>query len=135
MMDFIGKWKFKGINMPTPDGTKFFTRETATEDMSEIFDEGEQMLLEFCEDGTYNMIVEAVGEIAETAAEEGYLIREDGYAVVDTAKWEDRDGTIFYDSRPKALSAMKRSTRLSNSLSPKRDSSSITFFTFTKKSE
>lgn len=99
MMDFIGKWKFKGINMPTPDGTKFFTRETATEDMSDIFDEGEQMLLEFCEDGTYNMIVEAVGEIAETAAEEGYLIREDGYAVVDTAKWEDRDGTIFYDSQ------------------------------------
>ncbi len=98
-MDFIGKWKLKGINVPTENGVQFFTRETAPEEMGEVFDEGEQMLLEFCEDGTYNMIVEAVGEIAEAAAAEGYPIREDGYAVVSSAKWEDRDGKIFYDSQ------------------------------------
>lgn len=97
-MDFIGKWKFKGINMPTENGVRFFTRENAPDDMSDVFDEGEQMLLEFCEDGTYNMIVEAVGEVAESAEAEGYTIREDGYAVVISAKWEDRDGKIFYDS-------------------------------------
>lgn len=98
-MEFIGKWKLKGINMPTENGMQFMTRETAPEEALDVFDEGEQMLLEFCEDGTYHMIAEAVGELAETAEAEGYPIREDGFIVVSTATWENRDGKIFYDSQ------------------------------------
>lgn len=98
-MNIIGKWKLKGMNIPTENGFVLYTMDNFPEEYADIFNENKDMLLEFCEDGTYNMIVEAVGEIAEAAAAENYPIREDGYAVVGTAKWEDRDGKIFYDSQ------------------------------------
>lgn len=98
-MNIVGKWKLKGLNIPTADGAELYTVDNYPEEYEDIFNENKDMVLEFCADGTYNMIMEAVGEIAETAEAEGYPIREDGYVVVDSATWEDRDGTIFYDSQ------------------------------------
>lgn len=98
-MDVIGKWKLKGINVPTENGFVLYNLDNYPEEYADVFNENKGMLLEFCADGTYNMIMEAVGEIAESAKAEGYPIREDGYVVIGSAKWEDRDGKIFYDSQ------------------------------------
>lgn len=98
-MNIVGKWKFKGINFPAADGPVFYMEDNCPEEYMDVINENKDMILEFCEDGTYHMIVKAVGEIAELCAAEGYPIREDGYAVVDGARWEDRDGRIFYDSQ------------------------------------
>lgn len=97
-MDIIGKWKLKSMNIPTPDGMVLCTKDNVPEECKEIYAEGESMDLEFLEDGTYNVIQKAEGELAELAKEEGLEIRPDGYVVAFSAKWEDRDGTIYYDS-------------------------------------
>lgn len=96
-MNVIGKWKLKGINMPTENGIVTYTAENMTDEYAEVFNESKDMILEFLEDGTLNSIIEAVGKYLEMAKEEGIEPREDGYLVVSTVKWEDRNGKIFYD--------------------------------------
>lgn len=98
-MNIVGKWKLKGLNIPTADGAELYTVDNYPEEYAEIFDENKDMILEFCEDGTLNTVVKADGQYLEMAAEEGLEPREDGFIVVDSVKWEDRDGTIFYDSQ------------------------------------
>lgn len=96
-MDIIGKWKFKGMNVPTEDGMVFYNKEDIPEDFADVRANAEAFDLEFLADGTYNMIGKAEGELAEQAEEEGMEIREDGYVVAFSAKWEDRNGDIYYD--------------------------------------
>lgn len=98
-MNIIGKWKLKGMNVPTENGLELYTVENFPEEYEDVLNENKDMLLEFCEDGTLNTVVEAVSPYLEMAAEEGVEPREDGYIVFDTVKWEDRDGKIFYDSQ------------------------------------
>lgn len=97
-MNFIGKWKLKGMNVPTENGMVLYTRDTIPEEFKETYEEAAACELEFLEDGTYNMIQKVEGELAEQAKAEGMEIRDDGYVVALTAKWEDRDGTIYYDT-------------------------------------
>lgn len=96
-MNIIGKWKFKGINIPTENGMILYTKDNIPEEYKDACAEAESMDLEFLEDGTYNVIQKAEGELAEQAEAEGMEIRPDGYVVAFSAKWEDRDGTIYYD--------------------------------------
>lgn len=98
MQDFLGKWKLKGINIPTENGFEFYTKDTLPEEYTENYDEANQFLLEFLEDGTFNVIAEAVGEYAQMAKDEGIEIREDGFIVVLPATWENRDGVVYYDT-------------------------------------
>lgn len=97
-MNIIGKWKLKGINVPTENGPVFYSKDNIPEEYAEVFNENKDMLLEFLEDGTLNTIVEAVGPYLELAAEAGIEAREDGYMVANSVKWENRNGTIYYDS-------------------------------------
>lgn len=97
-MNIIGKWQLKGVNIPTADGLKYYDKADVPEEFLDVLAESEQTILEFLEDGTYNIILKAEGEIAEAAIAEGMEIREDGYVVELSATWEDRDGVIYYDS-------------------------------------
>lgn len=97
-MDLIGRWTLKGINVPTENGMAYYTKETLPEEYEESYAEAAAFDLEFLEDGTYNMIGKAEGELAEQAKEAGIEIREDGYVVAMSATWEDRDGILYYDS-------------------------------------
>lgn len=96
-MNIIGKWKLKGMNIPTENGMVFCTKENIPEEYSDTYTEAESMELAFLEDGTYNVIQKVEGELAEQAKAEGMEIRPDGYAVALSATWEDRNGTIYYD--------------------------------------
>lgn len=98
-MNIIGKWKLKGLNIPTENGLVLYTIDNYPEEYEDIFNENKDMILEFCEDGALNTIVEATEPYLEMAAEEGMETREDGFIVCDTVTWEDRDGKIFYDSQ------------------------------------
>lgn len=97
-MKLIGKWKLKGINVPTENGPVSYTKDNIPEEYADVFNENKDMLLEFLEDGTLNTIVEAVGPYLEMAAESGIEAREDGYIVAFSTRWEDRNGTIYYNS-------------------------------------
>ena len=97
-MNIIGKWKLKGMNVPTADGMVFYTKETVPEEFKEAFEETALTELEFLENGTYNMIQKVEGELAEQAKAEGMEIRDDGYVVALSATWEDRNGTVYYDT-------------------------------------
>ena len=97
-MNFLGKWQLKGVNIPTADGMKYYDKADVPEEFIDVLAEAEPTVLEFLEDGTYNIILKAEGEIAEAAIAEGAEIREDGYIVELSAKWEDRNGIIYYDS-------------------------------------
>ncbi len=83
-MNIIGKWKLSSINAPG--------------DTAELFEENKDMLLEFLCDGTLNTIVLAVEPYISMAAEAGDEAREDGYIVLYSSRWEERDGDIYYDS-------------------------------------
>lgn len=96
-MNIIGKWKLKGMNIPTENGMMFCTKENIPEEYSDTYTEAESMELAFLEDGTYNVIQKVEGELAEQAKAEGMEISPDGYAVALSATWEDRNGTIYYD--------------------------------------
>lgn len=97
-MDFIGKWKLKGIYAPTENGPVLYTKESIPADFADVFEENRDMVLEFLEDGTLNTIVEATGPYLEMAAESGAEVREDGYLVAFSTRWEKRDGKPYYNS-------------------------------------
>lgn len=118
-MNIIGKWKLKGINIPTENGPVFYTGADFPEEYVDIFNENKDMILEFCEDGTLNTIVEATGAYLEMAAAEGIAPREDGFIVVDAVKWEDRGGESSTTLRQRARFLMSRLTPLLRSMLPK----------------
>lgn len=97
-MNIIGKWKLKGMNIPTENGLVLYTKDNFPEEYADVFNENKDMLLEFLEDGTLNTIVEATGPYLDMAAEEGIEAREDGYLVCFSTHWENRNGRIYYDS-------------------------------------
>ncbi len=99
-MDIRGIWKVKEIRVPTPDGEKVFSPDNPPED--ERFEgsvELMQYLTEFAEDGTLNTLMFVPDEMREEAAKHGAVVREDGYAAVDSSTWKEENGKFYYDTK------------------------------------
>ena len=98
-MDIRGIWKVKEVRMPTPDGEKVFTPDNPPED--ERFEGAVEMMqyrTEFAEDGVLNTLMFVPEEMREEAAKHGAVVREDGYAVVESTVWKEENGKIYYDT-------------------------------------
>ena len=99
-MDIRGIWKVKEVHVPTPDGEKVFTPDNPPED--EMFEEMAEMMqwrTEFADDGALNTLMLVPEEMKAEAAKHGVDVRDDGYAVIDSTQWEERDGKFFYDTK------------------------------------
>ena len=98
-MDVRGVWKVKEVHVPTPDGEKVFTPDNPPED--ERFEGAVEMMqyrTEFAEDGVLNTLMFVPEEMREEAAKHGAVVREDGYAVVESTVWKEENGKIYYDT-------------------------------------
>ena len=98
-MDIRGIWKVKEVRMPTPDGEKVFTPDNPPED--ERFEGAVEMMqyrTEFAEDGVLNTLMFVPEEMREEAAKQGAVVREDGYAAVESTVWKEENGKIYYDT-------------------------------------
>ena len=98
-MDVLGVWKVKEVHVPTPDGEKVFTPDNPPED--ERFEGAVEMMqyrTEFAEDGTLNTLMFVPEEMREEAAKHGAVVREDGYAAVESTVWKEENGKIYYDT-------------------------------------
>jgi len=99
-MDIRGIWKVKEVHVPTPDGEKVFTPDNPPED--EMFEEMVAMMqwrTEFADDGMLNTLMFVPDEMKAEAAKHGVDVRDDGYAVIDSTEWEERDGKFFYNTK------------------------------------
>ena len=98
-MDVRGVWKVKEVHVPTPDGEKVFTPDNPPED--ERFEGAVDMMqyrTEFAEDGVLNTLMFVPEEMREEAAKHGAVVREDGYAAVESTVWKEENGKIYYDT-------------------------------------
>ena len=98
-MGVRGVWKVKEVHVPTPDGEKVFTPDNPPED--ERFEgavEMMQYLTEFAEDGTLNTLMFVPEDKRGEAAKHGVVVREDGYAAVESTVWKEENGKIYYDT-------------------------------------
>lgn len=98
-MDVRGVWKVKEVHVPTPDGEKVFTPDNPPED--ERFEGAVEMMqyrTEFAEDGALNTLMFVPEEMREEAAKHGAVVREDGYAAVESTVWKEENGKIYYDT-------------------------------------
>ena len=98
-MDVRGVWKVKEVHVPTPDGEKVFTPDNPPED--ERFEGAVEMMqyrTEFAEDGVLNTLMFVPEEMREEAAKHGAVVREDGYAAVESTVWTEETGKISYDT-------------------------------------
>ena len=98
-MDVRGVWKVKEVHVPTPDGEKVFTPDNPPED--ERFEGAVEMMqyrTEFAEDGVLNTLMFVPEEMREEAAKQGAVVREDGYAAVESTVWKEENGKIYYDT-------------------------------------
>lgn len=99
-MDIRGIWKVKEIRVPTPDGEKVFSPDNPPED--ERFEGSVELmryLTEFAEDGTLSTLMFVPDEMREEAAKHGAVVREDGYAAVDSSTWKEENGKFYYDTK------------------------------------
>ena len=99
-MDIRGIWKVKEIRVPTPDGEKVFSPDNPPDD--ERFEGSVELmryLTEFAEDGTLNTLMFVPDEMREEAAKHGAVVREDGYAAVDSSTWKEENGKFYYDTK------------------------------------
>lgn len=98
-MDVRGVWKVKEVHVPTPDGEKVFTPDNPPED--ERFEGVVEMMqyrTEFAEDGTLNTLMFVPEDKRGEAAKHGAVVREDGYAAVESTVWKEENGKIYYDT-------------------------------------
>ena len=99
-MDICGIWKIKEISVPTPEGVKTYSRDNMPE--GEMYEDFKQMidsLTEFVADGTLNTLFPVPEEMKEKAANLGAVVRDDGYAVVESTTWKEQDGRFYYDTK------------------------------------
>ena len=99
-MDSRGRWKVKEVRVPTPDGTKVFTPDNPPED--ERFESSAEFLqyrMEFAEGGVLNTLMFVPEEMREEAAKHGAVVREDGYAPIESTVWKEENGKIYYDTK------------------------------------
>ena len=98
-MEIRGVWKVKEVHVPTPDGEKVFTPDNPPED--ERFEGAVEMMqyrTEFAEDGTLNTLMFVPEDKRGEAAKHGAVVREDGYAAVESTVWKEENGKIYYDT-------------------------------------
>lgn len=98
-MDSIGKWKFKELHLPTPDGIKVFTPDNLPK--GEEFEEFARIaacVTEFAPDGVVYMLMSVPEEFVEAARSEDVVFR-DGMGIMDTTAWKEQDGKFFYDTK------------------------------------
>lgn len=99
-MDVRGVWKVKEVHVPTPDGEKVFTPDNPPED--ERFEGAVEMMqyrTEFAEDGVLNTLMFVPEAMREEAAKQGAVVREDGYAPIESTTWKEVDGKFYYDTK------------------------------------
>ena len=99
-MDICGIWKVKEVRVPTPDGEKVFTPDNPPED--ERFEGSAELMqyrTEFAKDGVLNTLMFVPEEMREEAAKHGAVVREDGYAAVESTVWKEENGKIYYDTK------------------------------------
>ena len=58
-----------------------------------------QWRTEFADDGMLNTLMFVPDEMKAEAAKHGVDVRDDGYAVIDSTEWEERDGKFFYNTK------------------------------------
>ncbi len=99
-MNICGIWKVKEVRVPTPDGEKVFTPDNPpTDDRFEGSAELMRYRTEFAEDGTLNTLMFVPEEMREEAAKHGAVVREDGYAAVESTVWKEENGKFYYDTK------------------------------------
>lgn len=98
-MDIRGIWKVKEVRVPTPDGEKVFTPDNPpTDERFEGSAELMQYRTEFAEDGVLNTLMFVPEDMREEAAKHGAVVREDGYAPIESTTWKEADGKFYYDT-------------------------------------
>ena len=86
--------------MPTPDGEKVFTPDNPpTDERFEGSAELMQYRTEFAEGGVLNTLMFVPEDKREEAAKYGAVVREDGYAAVESTVWKEENGKYFYDTK------------------------------------
>lgn len=99
-MNICGIWKVKEVRVPTPDGEKVFTPDNPpTDDRFEGSAELMRYRTEFAEDGTLNTLMFVPEEMREEAAKHGAVVREDGYAAIESTVWKEENGKFYYDTK------------------------------------
>lgn len=99
-MNICGIWKVKEVHVPTPDGEKVFTPDNPpTDERFEGSAELMQYRTEFTEDGTLNTLMFVPEEMREEAAKHGAVVREDGYAAIESTVWKEENGKFYYDTK------------------------------------
>ena len=99
-MNICGIWKVKEVRVPTPDGEKVFTPDNPpTDERFEGSAELMQYRTEFTEDGTLNTLMFVPEEMREEAAKHGAVVREDGYAAIESTVWKEENGKFYYDTK------------------------------------
>lgn len=79
-----------------------------------------QYWTEFAEDGVLNTLMFVPEEMREEAAKHGAVVREDGYAPVESTTWKEADGKFYYMTRrSRARFSGKRLTLLRRFRSPR----------------
>ena len=99
-MNICGIWKVKEVRVPTPDGEKVFTPDNPPTD--ERFEGSAELMryrTEFAEDGTLNTLMFVPEEMREEAAKHGAVVREDGYAAIESTIWKEENGKFYYDTK------------------------------------
>ena len=98
-MDIRGIWKVREVHVPTPEGERIFTPDNPPEE--ERFEsciELMQCRTEFAEDGVLNTLMFVPEDMREEAAKHGAVVREDGYAPIESTTWKEADGKFYYDT-------------------------------------
>ena len=99
-MDIRGIWKVREVHVPTPEGEMVFTPDNPpTDERFEGSAELMNYLTEFAEDGVLNTLMFVPEEMREEAAKHGAVVREDGYAAVESTAWKEENGKFYYDTK------------------------------------
>ena len=99
-MDIRGIWKVREVHVPTPEGERIFTPDNPPEE--ERFESCIEMMqcrTEFAEDGVLNTLMFVPEDMREEAAKHGAVVREDGYAPIESTTWKEEDGKFYYDTK------------------------------------
>ena len=99
-MDIRGIWKVREVHVPTPEGERIFTPDDPPEE--ERFESCIEMMqcrTEFAEDGVLNTLMFVPEDMREEAAKHGAVVREDGYAPIESTTWKEVDGKFYYDTK------------------------------------
>ena len=99
-MDIRGIWKVREVHVPTPEGERIFTPDNPPEE--ERFESCIEMIqcrTEFAEDGVLNTLMFVPEDMREEAAKHGAVVREDGYAPIESTVWKEENGKIYYDTK------------------------------------